>query len=375
MGARPLRILQVLRAPIGGLYRHVADLSKELAERGHALGLVMDSRLEDAHTDKRLAPLKDHLPLGIHRMPIARLLGLSDITTPLALRRLCAELDVDIIHGHGAKGGFHARLARFGKSAPKAIYTPHGGALHFDAKSLQGRLFDGIEYSLFSQSDGIIFESAYAQGIYLKRIGTPPCPHPVIHNGLARSEFDAVTPHEHAVDFGFVGELRDLKGVTYLLDALASVMRPDGQPARLIMAGDGALRPALEARASQADLAGHVEFLGVQPAREVFAQCRCVVLPSLAESLPYAVLEAAAAGKPVITTNVGGIPEIFAPDAQSLLPPGDVGALEIAMKAFLADEAAAFAQARGRMDRLEREFSVSSMTERVEKLYQQVIST
>ena len=63
------------------------------------------------------------------------------------------------------------------------------------------------------------------------------------------------------------------------------------------------------------------------PARQAFALARTVVLPSRAESLPYLVLEAAAAGMPLIATNVGGIPEIFAGEAERLVPPGDAAAL------------------------------------------------
>lgn len=373
MSAQPLRILQVLRAPIGGLYRHVADLSGALAQRGHKLGLVMDSGLEDPQTASRLEVLNAHLPLGVHRLPISRLLGISDISTPLALHRLASELDIDIVHGHGAKGGFHARLARMAKSSPKAIYTPHGGALHFAPNSLQGRLFDSIERWLFGLTDGVAFESAYARDVYLERIGTPPCPNPVVHNGLAQSEFDPVGTPDGAADFGFVGELRELKGVMHLLDALVDVKMPDGRPANLVMAGDGALRQDIEFRIEKEDLQGRVKLLGVQPARDVFAKCRCVVVPSFAESLPYVVLEAAAAGKPVIATNVGGIPEIFATSTADLIPPRDTHALAVAMQNFATSETAAMTQMLARQSYIAEHFSLEHMTDGIEALYRQAL--
>ena len=78
-------------------------------------------------------------------------------------------------------------------------------------------------------------------------------------------------------------------------------------------------------------LTDRVTLAGVQPARAMFARGRCAVVPSLAESLPYVVLEAAAARLPVISTRVGGIPEIFGPTAASLIPANDAGALRAAM--------------------------------------------
>lgn len=374
MSGQSLRVLQVLRVPIGGLYRHVADLSAELAARGHSVGLVMDSGLEDAQTAARLTPLLPNLALGVHRMPMARLLGLSDITTPLALRRLIKLYDVDVVHGHGAKGGFHARLARWGMRKPVAIYTPHGGALHFSPHAPAGLIFDRVERGLFGLTDGVAFESAYAQQLYFKRIGTPTCPTPVIHNGLAAAEFETLDEAPDAADFAFVGELRDLKGIMYLLEALAPLTAPNGRQPTLVIAGDGALRQQIEARIQQPDLAGRVRLLGVQPARQVFALGQCVVVPSLAESLPYVVLEAAAAGKPVIATRVGGIPEIFGNSAKSLVPAADSDALRDAMRAFLNDSAQALKHTQTRRTYVEAHFSLGGMADQIEGLYRTVLN-
>ena len=145
--------------------------------------------------------------------------------------------------------------------------------------------------------------------------------------------------------------------------------RPDGTPATLVMAGDGASRGALEAQIAQLGRGGRVTLLGAQPARPSFARGRIAVVPSLAESLPYVVLEAAAARLPVIATDVGGIPEIFGPTAQSLVPPDDAAQLRFAMEGFLDDPATANAQMRQRLAHIEAGFSVTRMTDAVEMLY------
>ena len=369
MASRKLRILQVMRAPVGGLFRHVADLTRALSEKGHAVGLVVDSLANDAQTENRLTALLPYAGLGIHRFAMPRVLGPGDLVTPLAIRRLQRSLNIDLLHGHGAKGGFYARLARLGSSSAAAVYTPHGGVLHFDKASLSGRLFHALEHGLMAQTGAIIFESQYAQTTYAKVIGTPTCPATIIHNGLAPAEFEPVLPDADAADFVFVGELRELKGVHILVEALAGVTRPDGAPARLLMVGDGAGRAALVAQIEALGLAGRITLAGAQPARPSFARGRIAVVPSLAESLPYVVLEAAAARLPVIASRVGGIAEIFGPTAASLVPPGDVPALRAAMQATLDDPAAAADEMALRAAFIAERFSLARMADDIEALY------
>ncbi|WP_157289024.1 glycosyltransferase [Devosia marina] len=364
-----LRILQILRAPVGGLFRHVADLTRYLAAQGHDIGLIVDSVANDAQTETLLKALEQHASLGIHRLPMPRQFGRGDLRTPFAVTALERRLNVDILHGHGAKGGFYARLASYGRHKARVFYTPHGGVLHFPANQMSGRLFHGIERHLMSRTEAIIFESAYAQRTYSALIGAPTCQSAVIHNGLRAEEFEPVVPQDDAADFVFVGELRELKGIFPLVEALALVSRPDGQPARLVMAGDGPQRAALEARVRDLGIADRVDLVGSQPARSVFQRGRCAVVPSLAESLPYVVMEAAAAQLPVIATQVGGIAEIFGPTADSLIKPNSAQHLASSMKRILADPDAAKVEMHARLAHVSAQFSVERMAGAIEDLY------
>ena len=375
MAARKLRILQVMRAPVGGLFRHVADLTRALAANGHDVGLVVDSLANDSQTESRLAELLPHASLGVHRLAMPRLLGGGDLVTPLAVRKLAKSLDIDILHGHGAKGGFYARLARLGGSKAVALYTPHGGVLHFSRSSMSGRLFHRLERWLMAQTGAIIFESNYAQATYSALIGAPTCPTQVIYNGLAPDEFVPVAPAADAADFVFVGELRDLKGIHVLVEALAGVTRRDGSPATLVMAGDGGSRAALEAQIAELGLDQRVALLGAQPARPTFARGHIAVVPSLAESLPYIVLEAAAAQLPVISTRVGGIAEIFGPTAGSLVPANDAAALQAAMQAALDHPETAQAEMQTRLAHVSEHFSLARMAGSIEALYLSLLGT
>lgn len=358
-----------MRAPVGGLFRHVADLTRALCEHGHDIGLVVDSIASDSQTDEKLAALLPHATLGLHRVPMPRLLGLGDISAPLTVRRLGRQLDINVYHGHGAKGGFYARLALLGIDKPIADYTPHGGVLHYPPRSSTGRIFHFLERALMRKTSAIIFESAYAQRTYAAVIGSPNCPTNVIHNGLTPEEFVPVAANADAADFVFVGELRGLKGIVPLVEALAKVKRADGLGATLVMAGDGPERQALKSRIAGLGLTDRVELAGVQPARAMFARGRIAIVPSLAESLPYVVLEAAAAQLPVISTRVGGIAEIFGPTASSLIPAGDVAALATAMQGALDNPAAALAEMRTRLDHVSANFSLKRMANDIEALY------
>lgn len=369
MNGRKLRILQVMRAPVGGLFRHVADLTRALSENGHDVGLVVDRLANDAQTESKLAALLPHASLGIHRFAMPRVLGKGDLVTPWAVRKLARSLDIDVLHGHGAKGGFYARLAKLGGGKAAALYTPHGGVLHFSKSSTSGRVFHALERWLMGQTGAIIFESNYAQTTYSALIGAPTCATEVIHNGLTPDEFVPISPHPDAADFVFVGELRALKGIHVLIEAMPGLARLDGRPARLVMAGDGPARDELEAQIQRLGLADRVTLLGAQPARATFARGRIALVPSLAESLPYIVLEAAAAQLPVISTRVGGIPEIFGPSAASLLPANDVASLRDAMQAALDDPAAAHREMLIRLQFITETFSLAKMAGSIEALY------
>lgn len=374
MSEQPLRILMVLRSPIGGLYRHVVDLTGALGERGHQVGLVMDSLTSDPQTEQRLIALANPPALGVHRTPMPRLFGTGDFTANFVVRRLAKQLNVDVLHGHGAKGGVNARLARLGGGQRVAIYTPHGGVLNYRPGQIMGKVMRWIERRLQSITDAVIFESAYAQSAFEDQIAPIKCLRPVVHNGLGEAEFAPLPTAEITHDFAYVGELRRIKGLNNLLDALVGLHRPDGKVVRVILGGGGSDEDHLKRRAAEIGVIDQLDFVGVRPAREVFAKGFCVVMPSLAESLPYVALEAAAASKPLIATNVGGVKEIFGPSADRLVPAADSHALRTAMQAVLDDPMAAQADADALFSFVKDNFSIAKMADEIIATYVEALS-
>jgi glycosyltransferase involved in cell wall biosynthesis len=364
-----LRILHCLRAPVGGLFRHVHDLALGQAQLGAEVGVICDSRTEgDAVALSRLA---DNCALGLTRIPMSRQAGFGDWRTTAKVRRVAAKLGADVLHGHGAKGGAYVRLAsrklkRKGMRV-KAIYTPHGGSLHYSPSRLMGRLYIMAERMLAPSTDGLLFESAFAANRYVEFIGQPRCPARVVPNGLHRHEFYEPMLADDAVDFVFIGELRHLKGVDVLLEAIAA--HQSVFPGRALIVGTGPDEGSCKRLARKLGLNSRVSFAGPLPARTAFCRARCVVVPSRAESFPYIVLEAAAAQMPLIATNVGGIPEIVAGTDMPLIPPGDVGALATQLRTFLASPKPFLARAAMLQQIVAERFTVDNMTHEVVDFY------
>jgi glycosyltransferase involved in cell wall biosynthesis len=353
--ARPLSILHVFRAPVGGLFRHVVDLVRGQTAAGHRVGIIADAITGGGRAEATLAEIAPLMALGITRVSMSRHLGLSDVVAVRRVAQVIRTSGADIVHGHGAKGGAYARLV--GTRALRA-YTPHGGSLHFDPRTPIGFVYLTLERALLGRTDLLLFESTYARDVYHARIGTPAAPVQVIHNGVAAAEFTPVTPAADASDVVLVGELRRLKGVDVLIEAL-SLLGAQGRPVSATIVGSGPEAAEFQALARARGVAA--TFPGALPAREAFARGRLLVVPSRAESLPYIVLEAAAAGVPMLTTKVGGIPEIFGPYGGQLLPAGDVASLAAAIQAALSNTAAAQASAQALRERVRAHFSAEPM--------------
>lgn len=363
----PLRILHVMRAPVGGLFRHVQDLALEQAARGHAVGIIADRTTGGEKAETALAALSSRLAYGVSRIPMSRHAGPNDLAAVRYVATHARQLQADVVHGHGAKGGAYARL---GGGKALRVYTPHGGSLHFSRTNPVGLAYLTLESFLLRKTDLALFESAYAKTTFERKIGKPSGLIEVVHNGVRPAEFEPVTPEADPADVLFVGELRTLKGVDVLIEALA-LLKSRGTTLRATIVGDGPDRDSFLALAKTRELADTISFPGAMPARNAFAKGKLLLVPSRAESLPYIVLEAVAAGMAVVATRVGGIPEIFGDDAAMLIPPGDAGALAEAIVQNASGSNDRMARVRARVSEL---FTVSAMAEGIIGAYRRAIS-
>jgi len=362
----PLRILHIFRAPVAGLFRHVCDLARAQAQAGYEVGIICDADTGGSEGAAALAKLEPYCALGINRTPMSRQIGLRDFAAGRRVREWAKQLDADILHGHGAKGGAYARFAKRHVEA-KAFYTPHGGSLNFNKTNPIGLFYHGLEKILMGATDGLIFESAFAKSTWQTKIGAITCPNKVVHNGLLEGDFVPVTHQQASYDFVFVGELRDIKGVDVLLHALAA-LKTDHK-FRALIVGDGPERTKLTSLCQTLQLNDMVDFAGAMPARLAFAKARHLVVPSFKESLPYIVLEAAAAAQPLTATNVGGISEIFGPFSEHLIAPQDVGVLRNALQTALDEGPTGRRRAKALRKHVQAHFTVERMSADVIAFY------
>jgi glycosyltransferase involved in cell wall biosynthesis len=360
---QPLRILHAVRAPVGGIFRHILDVANGQADRGHQVGLIADSLTGGERATAALAEIAPRMKLGVHRIAIRREPHPTDLLVWGQISRLIRRLRPDVLHGHGAKAGTFVRMKAASKEAIR-VYTPHGGSLHYPPNTLKGALYSRLERAMMDRTDLFLFESAFARDTYQRMIGTPKGLVRCVFNGVTADEFDPVTKAEDATDIVYVGEFRHIKGADLLVDAVAR-LRGDGRPVTLTLAGDGEETEALKAQIQRLGLGDAVRFIGHVKARYGFSKGSLLVVPSRGDSMPYVVIEAAAAGIPMVAANVGGIPEIFGPHTDALFAPNIVTAMADAIEIALENPAAALARAKALRERIFLHFSQKAMVEGV----------
>ncbi len=147
MDGRSLKIIHVLRAPLGGLFRHVLDLAREQIARGHQVGLITDSLTGGDRATATLNELAPSLALGLSRIPMHRNPHYSDIAALAHVIKRVKNANPDIVHGHGSKGALYARapaLIGFRGNSIRA-YTPHGGSFNYNPGSALHKLYMAVE--------------------------------------------------------------------------------------------------------------------------------------------------------------------------------------------------------------------------------------
>ena len=360
---QPVRILHALRAPVGGIFRHVLDLANGQAERGYQVGIIADSLTGGERAEAALNEIAPRLKLGVYRFPIHRQPHPTDILTWVRFMRLMRRVKPDVLHGHGAKAGAFIRLKPRSSGCIR-VYTPHGGSLHYPLNTFKGALYSRLERALMNSTDLFLFESDFARDTYQRTIGIPGGLVRCVFNGVTADEFDAIPKAPDATDVVYVGEFRQIKGADLLIDAIAR-LRADGNPVTLTLAGDGEELQNLKAQVQKLFLSEAVRFIGHVKARYGFSKGKLLVVPSRRDLMPYVVIEAAAAGVPMVAANVGGIPEIFDSYTDALFAANIVAAMADAIEMALEDPAATQTRAKSLRERIFLHFSQKAMVEGV----------
>ncbi|MDP3409215.1 glycosyltransferase [Bosea sp. (in: a-proteobacteria)] len=311
-----LRILHVFRAPLGGLFRHVLDLARGQAQRGHEVGIFCDSTTGGTRAEDVFAELANQLALGITRVPMSRYPSLTDAKAQMSAIALRARLAPDIVHCHGSKGGLYGRLPALLTPGRRYVtaYTPHGGSFNYKPGGTEHKVYMAVERLLEPATDMFLFESRFIAGRFEAYIGhVPKTDHRIVLNGISEPEFEPIDHSGATFDLVYLGELRSAKGIDTLIDALSLLKTRDRLTPRTLIVGSGPDEATLRALTVSRGIADQCVFEPPGPIRKALSRAHVMVVPSRAESLPYVILEAAAAAQPLVSTDVGGINEIYGP--------------------------------------------------------------
>ncbi|HHW03881.1 MAG TPA: glycosyltransferase family 4 protein [Thermoanaerobacterales bacterium] len=280
---------------------------------------------------------------------------------------------IDIVHTHAS---FAGRIA--GKlSGCRVVLTRHG--LGQCKKGFVQRTITGILSRIFT--DAIIAISR-AVKISMMETGVPADMIKIIYNGIDVSEFNSIEPRlkkefnlvEKSPIVGIVARLVPEKGYEYALKAMPAVLKKF-PGAVMVIVGDGPLRKALEDLCLDLGIHEHVIFLGYQDRVETLeADFDVFLLPSVSEGLGLSLLEAMALAKPVVATEVGGIPEVVKSGVNGLLvPPRDPSAIAEAIIRILSSKQMAYSLGQAAKNTVFDRFSARYMAEKTMEVYDKIL--
>ena len=306
----PERVLLVLATSTGGVGRHVQSLAAGLAGRGFAVTVAGPA------ATGRVFEFASYVEVEIGGRPHP----VRDVRALMSLRRLATG--ADLVHAHGLRA---ASLAVLGRGP--VVTTWHN--------AVDGRLGSALERLVARRADVVLAASPDLAARARAAGGRDVRPGPIAAPPLVPTGRDPGLGHPLVLA---VGRLHPQKGYDTLLAAL-----PLLGGAVVAVAGDGPLEPALRAAAPA------VRWLGRRDdVADLLAAADVVVLPSVWEARSLTAQEALRAGRPLVATAVGGLPDLVR-DGAVLVPPGDPQALGAAVRRLLDDPAAAAAvAARGR---------------------------
>ncbi|MDX2464737.1 MAG: glycosyltransferase family 4 protein [Porticoccus sp.] len=378
---RKIHVLQVVGDPVGGIRKHIhsivsgVDSVKFVQSYAHSITSV------DAKFERDLVQLKQHLecviPLSVKKRP-----GLRDLINLYILVKYVRAAKVDIIHGHGAKGGLYARtVGRI--CGVKSVYTPHGGVAHSMFSKAEEMLYTFVEKILYGWTDCFVFESNYTAQAFHKKIGCSSGCWMVNYNGVSTPDVGSALNQvavpdnglslNDALHVGVFGLLRAQKGQEYAIRAV-SQLKEKNKSICLHVYGDGPDREKLVSLSKSIGVSDRVIFHGdVTDVEMHMSRMDVILVPSLFESFGYVAIEAMVLEKPVIVSSVGGLMEVVDNESGIFIQPGNVDAITQALLFCLDHPEQIKVKALRGKKRAESEFSLDRMIERISTIYQNLI--
>lgn len=352
-------------APFGGLESVVRVLATGQTRLGRCAGVIA-LRGEGESSAPMLEALRES---GVR---VAEVVTASRgyLRQRREVRRLLAEWGPSVLHCHG----YHADVALSGvarRLGIRVVSTAHG----FTRGGGRNRVYEWLQVRHFRKFDGVAAVSTKLRD-ELIAAGVPASRAHLIPNGYqAEGTLESRAQARAALGLdpsawviGWVGRLGPEKGGDVFLDALAAL--PDRVGLQAVVIGSGRMEPELRARAAVLGLGSTIVWAGRRPdAARLFSAFNLFVLSSRTEGTPMVLLEAMAAGVPVVTTAVGGVPDLVGEKEAWLVPSENPAALAAAIAESRQYPERAEARVVAARRRLDAEYGVPQWLERYDRLY------
>lgn len=361
----PLRRILVASQPLdGGVAKHVVGLVETLPRDRFVVDVACprESLVWESLAGSSAVELH---AIGSHRGPHP-----GDTISALALLPLAARADV--IHVHSAKAGFLGRFAAaLRRRRENCVFSPHGWSW-WAASGREAALYVRLERLAARWCRTIVTLSGQEREAGLRAGVGRPEQYVVVPNGVDLDRYRVPRAPVRGRIL-MVGRLAPPKRPDLALRALAE-LRTRIPEAELVLVGDGPLRPNAEALASELGLGESVSFLGKRDdVAPLLAETDCALLASDYEGCPLAVIEAMAAGVPVVATGVGGVPELVERGRTGIVTaPGDAAALAAGLEEVLGNPGRARTMGVAGRRVAEERLSLPHMVDRLVALYEEV---
>jgi len=308
---------------------------------------------------------------------------LNDLKALFGLIGIFRDEKPHIVHTHTSKAGILGRWAAFFANITIIVHTPHGHVFWGYFNKWKTACFILLERMTASITDKIITITEQEKKDHLRFKIALDEKFTVIHSGVDLTAFSnarinapamreklGISPEAFVV--GTAGRLTPIKGQKYLLEA-AAIISPRKPDLFFVFLGDGELAPELSKMASSRGIK-NVMFLGWrQDVPEVMSTFDIFVLPSLNEGMGKVLVEAMALGKPIVASDVGGIPDLVIHNHNGLLvPPADVEGLVNSINELLHDPIKRKEMGdRGKV--VAADYSAEAMIQKIDQLYDEAI--
>lgn len=336
------KVLRILnRLAIGGPLLNASYLTKYMAPEFETMLVVGE---KESH-EKDASFVTDELGIQPVFIPeMGRSINpLKDFMAYKKMKKLIADFKPDIVHSHAAKPGAIGRMAARAMNVPVIVHTYHGHVFHSYFHPFKTKLFINIERKLGKKTDAIVAISQQQKNELAYDFNIAPADKfRVIPLGLDLDKFQisreekrksfrsSFGVNEEEIVLIITGRLVPVKNHVLFLEGVKHLLLNTGQKIRAFIVGDGETRPLLEEKARQLGIGFSTEKDAVHDQPLVFTSWRSdidhinagsdiIVLTSFNEGTPVSLIEAQSAGKPVVSTKVGGIEDVVKENETGLL--------------------------------------------------------